>query len=77
MRLYIIIGAVLAGIAAFGLYTNAVYQAGKTAGSTEVIEEINDANDEAGDVAEEHRARLRQCVAAGGVYDFENGTCQH
>lgn len=77
MRLYIIIGAAMALVAALiGSHTFA-YQAGKTAGSTEVIEEINDANDEAGDVAEEHRARLRQCVAAGGVYDFENGTCQH
>lgn len=40
-----------------------------------IANKINQDNEEAGDAAEERRARYRRCVDAGGVFNFETGAC--
>lgn len=65
--------AVLAGLA---WSHTAAYRAGRSAEQAKFIERINQENDDAAENAEDWRAEYRRCVASGGMYNFESGSCE-
>lgn len=75
MKLYVILGAAAALLAALTASHTFAYRAGRSAEQAEIARHINQENENAGEAAEDWRARLRRCVDAGGVYDFETGAC--
>lgn len=64
--------AVVGGLTASHLW---VYRAGRAAEQAAVVARIEKENDNAGRNAEDWRARLRRCLDADGVFDFETGRC--
>lgn len=69
------LGAALAVILALAWSHACAYQAGRAAGHAAVARDIENRNEEAGDAAETWRGRYRECLGAGGLYDFETGAC--
>lgn len=70
--------AVVAVIAAALLLTfthRFVYQAGRQVEQAAFLERINRENADAGKSAEKWRAEYRRCVDAGGLFNFEAGSC--
>ncbi|PSM18206.1 hypothetical protein [Nitratireductor sp. StC3] len=65
--------AVLAGLA---WSHSAAYRAGRSAEQARIVERINQENDDAAENAEDWRGKLRRCIDAGGVFDFETGSCE-
>lgn len=77
IRTYLLIGAGIALLAVLAWSHTAAYRSGQRVGQASVIEKLNQENDNAGQDAEKWRGDLRRCNDAGGVFDFEFGTCQH
>ncbi|EKF17048.1 hypothetical protein [Nitratireductor pacificus] len=68
-------GAAVAVLGALTWSHLAVYRAGRSAEQAAFAEKINQQNEEAGNAAEDWRARYRRCVDTGGLFDHETGTC--
>ncbi len=69
------LGAVLLVLAvATGLYLYG-YHKGSVEQQAAFAERINLENEEAGNAAEDWRARYRRCAERGGLFDYETGTC--
>lgn len=69
------LGAIVVAVG-FLIYSHTrAYQAGRLAEQAAFLEQINQENEDAGNEAERWRTDYRRCVDAGGVYDFETGTC--
>lgn len=69
------IGAVLAVIGALAWSHTHAYRAGRQAEQVKFVQKINEENENAGNAAEDWRARYRRCAERGGLYDFETGAC--
>lgn len=72
---WIRLGLAAAALAGLGFSHWKAYSVGRAAEQAAFLERINQENDNAGNAAEDWRAEYRRCVGAGGVYDFETGTC--
>ncbi|EKF41476.1 hypothetical protein [Nitratireductor indicus] len=69
------IGAVLA-IAGGLMWSHSwAYRTGRSVEQKAFVQKINQENKEAGNAAEDWRARYRRCAERGGLYDFETGAC--
>ncbi|MVA98832.1 hypothetical protein GN330_16415 [Nitratireductor sp. CAU 1489] len=69
------IGVGLAVLAGLAWSHTAAYRAGRTAEQARIVERITQENDDAAENAEDWRTEYRRCVASGGLYDFESGSC--
>ncbi|EKF44084.1 hypothetical protein NA8A_00040 [Nitratireductor indicus C115] len=63
------VAALVVGVYAYG------YQRGRTVEQVAFARKINHENKEAGNAAEDWRARYRRCAERDGLYDFETGAC--
>ncbi|WP_432288751.1 hypothetical protein SLT36_30075 (plasmid) [Aminobacter sp. BA135] len=75
MRAYLLAVAAVAVIAALGWSHTAAFRYGRSTEQVRFAAEITKENDNAGRAAENWRAEFRRCADAGGVFDFERGTC--
>lgn len=75
MRLYLIAGAAVVLALGLAWSHSAAYRAGGVARQAAFAAKINQENDDAGKSAEKWRSDLRRCSDAGGLFDFESGTC--
>ncbi len=73
------LGKALAAVLAVSLITGGIYlfghQRGRMAEQASFAQWINQQNEEAGNAAEDWRARYRRCAERGGLFDFETGAC--
>lgn len=67
--------ALIAGLVAFYLGHAIGKSTGRAIEQAAFAKKINEENDNAGNAAEKWRADLRRCNAAGGVFDYETGSC--
>lgn len=67
------IGAAL--IAALVWSHATAYKAGRAVEQAAFLEQIRQENEHAGKAAEDWRSVYRMCVERGGLFDFEDGTC--
>jgi len=70
------IGAALAVIGVLVWSHLSAYRAGRAVEQAAFSEQMRKENADAGEAAEEWRARYRLCVAGGWLYDFETGACE-
>lgn len=72
-------GRVLAGLVGIALLIVAAWfdghSYGQKAAQADILKQINQENEHAGNEAERWRSDYRRCVDAGGLYDFEAGSC--
>ncbi len=61
--------ALAAGIYLYG------HHRGRVDEQTAFAAKINQENEEAGNAAEDWRARYRRCAERGGLFDYETGAC--
>ena len=73
------LGKALAAVLAVSLITGGIYlfghQRGRMTEQASFAQWINQQNEEAGNAAEDWRARYRRCAERGGLFDFETGAC--
>ncbi|WP_309086711.1 hypothetical protein [Chelativorans sp.] len=72
---WIKLGAALAVIAGLAWSHTAAYRAGRAVEQAAFSEQIRKENENAGNAAEDWRARYRLCIERGKLFDFETGTC--
>lgn len=75
-RLYILLGLVAAVLAAGGLYTWRVYEAGQKVGGADTADRIIREQRDAVDAMAAARERVRACYAGGGLWDRAAGKCR-
>lgn len=75
IRLWASLAAVVAVLCLCVWALHFAYQAGRQAEQAAFLNRINLENEHAGDIAEKWRGDLRRCLDAGGLFDFETGTC--
>lgn len=75
MKGYLLAGAaaIAAGLLVFSHVET--YRAGKAVAQAAIVARLIKENTNAGNVAEDWRATLRRCNGAGGMFDFEAGSC--
>lgn len=76
IRIYMMIGAAVAVIGLLAYSHVKVYNAGRAVEQAAIVKRIEKENTDAGANAEKWRADLRRCIADGGMFDYETGTCQ-
>jgi hypothetical protein len=76
MKAYLLGFAALAVVGMLTWSHTAAYRYGRSTEQARLASQITKENDNAGKAAETWRAELRRCTAAGGLFDFETGTCQ-
>ncbi|MGI3128754.1 hypothetical protein [Nitratireductor sp. PBL-C9] len=73
------LGKALAAILAVSVIAGGIYlyghQRGRMAEQAAFAQWINQQNEDAGNAAEDWRARYRRCAERGGLFDFETGAC--
>ncbi|MBN7755552.1 hypothetical protein JYP46_01840 [Nitratireductor aquimarinus] len=73
------LGKVLAAILAVSVMAGGIYlyghQRGRMAEQAVFAQWTNQQNEDAGNAAEDWRARYRRCAERGGVFDYETGSC--
>ncbi len=69
------VGAVVAALGALALSHLWAYRAGGSAEQAAFAQWINQQNEDAGNAAEDWRARYRDCVERGGVFKYETSAC--
>lgn len=53
-----------------------MYETGRAYERSAMLNSIVKGNEDAGNAAENWRTKYRRCLDAGGVFDFEAGSCQ-
>lgn len=66
---------IVAAVALLTFSHRFAYQAGRQVEQAAFLDRINKENEDAGNSAEDWRAQYRRCVDAGGLFDFEAGSC--
>ncbi|MDV6226271.1 hypothetical protein R2G56_08235 [Nitratireductor aquimarinus] len=73
------LGKALAAVLAVSVIAGGIYLYGHQRGcmseQASFARWINQQNEDAGNAAEDWRARYRRCAERGGVFDYETGSC--
>lgn len=75
LKVYAIAGAAITIVTALTASHIWAYRSGRAVEQATIAQRIAKENEDAGNRAEDWRARLRRCVDAGGLFDFETGSC--
>ncbi|MFO7310402.1 MAG: hypothetical protein DIU59_017585 [Pseudomonadota bacterium] len=76
LRLYALAALVIAGLAAAGVYTWQVFDAGRQIGGADTADRIMREQRDAVDAMAAARERVRACYARGGLWDRSTGQCR-